>query len=85
MTDQPTPAEIRQAVAFGKQAAVRELLDALAKARPRREGWRLVYEGDDTMPTSMRWSSDMNAVQCNGWDAAVKVVREYRVEGEPKR
>ena len=77
---------IRQAVAWGQQLAVSKILEALRKDRPKPTGWRLVYESDDGMPTGMAWDPTMPALQQNGYDQAMKVVREFRIDPteEPK-
>ncbi len=67
----PTAVEIRQAVAFGKQAVIRELVDALEAER------RAMYDNRFRPPSDEDYE--------RGLLAAIRLVKDHRIEGEPKR
>lgn len=74
--DLSADAAIRQAVAFGKQAAVREILDMLREARrdAALSGW---------MPSTLKSKAQQDAYrrgERNGLDVAIGTVREYRID-----
>lgn len=74
--DLSTEAAIRQAVAFGRQAAVREIMDLLHLAR-REANWAHSH------PSSLTSQAQILAYhrgQTNGLDEALKVVRGYRID-----
>lgn len=77
---QAIAAEIRQAVAFGKQAVIRELVDAIAEER-REARW------GHAVPYSVRSDAQKRAYRAgedDGLDAAARIIRNHQIEGEPK-
>lgn len=79
----PTRNEMRAAVGYGQLLAVRELLDALRKARPGVGGWVPEYDDGETtgIPSRLRWEPEIGLETQRGFDAAITIVRRYRVDG----
>lgn len=78
---QATAAEIRQAVAFGKQAVIRELADLVAKARREARSSRRA-------PSIIRSGAQARAYRAGvdaGLAAAAGLISAHLIEGEPRR